>query len=120
MNNLCKALLVAVGGVIVYAVATKVADKFCDQPTQDDIEDELDEEVDGETAEVVKNIFHKIGKGINGYMAAQTTGIKEKIGFCKEVLNSAQNRLTIGIIVLASGIGIGSGLIASACIKLPE
>lgn len=39
---------------------------------------------------------------------------------CKEVLNNAQNRLTIGVVVLAAGVGIGGGLITSAYIKLPE
>lgn len=39
---------------------------------------------------------------------------------CREILNNAQNRLTLGVVVLAAGVGIGGGLIASAYIKLPE
>lgn len=101
MNNLCKALVAIAGSAVVYAVVTKVAEKFCEKPTQDDIEDiteevmeELEDDFDEEVAE---NIFHRIGKEIK-----------------------AQNRLTIGIVVLAAGIGIGGGLIASAYVKLPE
>lgn len=120
MNNLCKALMVAVGSAVVYSVVTKVAEKICGQPTQDDIEDiaeEVMEEFEDDfDEEVAENVFCKIGKEIKKYMAAQTSAIKEKIGLCKEILNSAQNRLTLGIITVA----IGGGLIASAYIKLPE
>lgn len=45
---------------------------------------------------------------------------KEKIGFCKEIMNNAQNRMTLGIIILSAGVGIGGGLIASAYVKLSE
>lgn len=124
MNNLCKALVIAVGSAIVYSVVTKVAEKICEQPTQDDIED-ITEEVmeefeDDFDEEVVENVFCKIGKEIKKYMTAQTSGIKEKVGFCKEVLNNAQNRMTLGIVILTAGIGVGGGLIASAYIKMPE
>lgn len=120
MNNLCKALMVAMGSAIVYAVVTKVAEKICDQPTQDDIED-ITEEVMGELEDdfdedFVENVFYRIRKEIKDFMAAQTSGVKEKVGLCREVLNNAQNRLTLGIITVA----IGGGLIASAYIKLPE
>lgn len=39
---------------------------------------------------------------------------------CKMALSTTQNRLVVGVIVLAAGVGIGGGLIASAYIKLPE
>ena len=45
--------------------------------------------------------------------------VDKKIGTCKEILSSSQNRLVIGFIILGAGIGIGRGLIASAYIHAP-
>lgn len=124
MRKLCKAFMFAMGGVIVYAVANKVVEKVYDQQDQDEIEDIADEVMDeledSFDEVVVENVICRIGKEIRAHMVAQTSVVKEKVGFCKEVLNNAQNRLTIGIVVLAAGVGIGGGLIASAYIKLPE
>lgn len=54
-------------------------------------------------------MLKRIGKGIKRFM-------DEKIEACKEILNSANNRLILGLIF----IGLGGGLIASAYIRIPE
>lgn len=124
MTALSKALALAIGSAIVYTVVSKIAEKFEAQPTQDDIDELTDEVMDEFEDEfdddIIENVFYRIRKGFETYMAAQTCIIKERISICKEVLNNAQNRFTLGIMVLATGVGIGGGLIASACIKLPE
>lgn len=120
MTTLSKALVFAIGSAVVYTVVTKIAEKICYQPTQDDVEyiteevmDEFEDEFDDE---VIENVFYRIRKGFEEYMSAQANEIREKFNFCREVLNSAQTRLTLGIVTVA----IGGGLIASAYIKLPE
>lgn len=55
-------------------------------------------------------MFRKIGKGIKKF-------VTEKVQACKEILSSARNRLTLGLVILGAGIGIGGGLIASAYIQ---
>ena len=55
-------------------------------------------------------MIRKIGKGIKKF-------VSEKVQACKEILSSAQNRLTLGLIILGAGIGIGGGLITSAYIQ---
>lgn len=57
-------------------------------------------------------MFRKIGKVIKKFVI-------DKIQTCKEVLTEAQNRLVIGLVILGAGIGIGSGFIASAYLKVP-
>ena len=49
----------------------------------------------------------KIGKGIGEI-------VNETLEACVDVLRSAQNRLIIGLIIFGLGVGLGSGLIASA------
>ena len=49
----------------------------------------------------------KIGKGIWRI-------VNETLEACIDVLRSAQNRLIIGLIIFGLGVGLGSGLIASA------
>lgn len=55
-------------------------------------------------------MFRKVRKGIKKF-------VNEKVQACKEILSSAQNRLTVGLVILGAGIGIGGGLIASAYIQ---
>lgn len=120
MTTLSKVLIFAVGSAIVYTVVSKIADKIEYQSTQDDADeftDEIMEELEDEfDDEVIENVFYRIRKGFREYMSAQANEIREKFNFCREVLNSAQTRLTLGIVTVA----IGGGLIASAYIKLPE
>lgn len=134
MTRFSKVLLIAIGGAIVYKVASKIANKLAECPADEDVEEDIDAEIVDEVADediefdeeaendnsYVDYIFYKIRKGIKAYMAAQTNCVKEKINLCKEVLNNTQNRLTLGVIVLATGIGIGGGLIASAYVRLSE
>lgn len=115
MTALSKALVFAIGSAIVYTVVSKIAEKIEYQSTQDDT-DEIDEFEDEFDDEVIENVFYRIRKGFEEYMSAQANEIREKLNFYREVLNSAQTRLTLGIVTVA----IGGGLIASAYIKLPE
>lgn len=59
----------------------------------------------------------KAGGSIKGFMK---DGIKE----CGKILLNAQNRLTLGLIILGAGVGIGiglgGGLIVSAYVRVPE
>lgn len=110
MNNLCKALMVALGSVIVYTVTTKVAVKICEQPDQDDIEDIaeelMDELEDDFDEEVVENIFHRIGKEIKEYMRQATNASKERLELCLDFVTNDKNRRVVGVIVATLGIGI--------------
>lgn len=124
MNNLCKALIFAVGSVIVYTVATKVAEKICDRPTQDDIEDiteevmdELEDEFDDE---VVENVFYRIGKEIKNYMKQATNASKERLELCLNFVSDKTNRKFIGVGIMGLGGGIvilGASVLASAYIR---
>lgn len=59
----------------------------------------------------MKEKIHNIGKGIKKI-------VDERIQACKELLSSAQNRLILGLIIFGIGIGLGSGLIASAYLSV--
>lgn len=59
------------------------------------------------------DIIKKAGRGIKRFM-------NEKIHTCKEILSSAKNRLILGIIIMATGIGVGGGLIISAYAPMPK
>ncbi len=61
----------------------------------------------------IKSILSKTRKGIKKFVV-------EKIETCKEILSSAQNRLTLGLMILGIGVGLGSTLILSAYMKVPE
>lgn len=65
----------------------------------------------------IKSILSKTRKGIKKF-------VEEKIEACKEILSSAQNRLTLGLMILGIGVGVGVGLggtlILSAYMKVPE
>lgn len=55
----------------------------------------------------MKNKIRNLGKGIKKF-------VNGKIQACKEVLSSAHNRLILGLIL----VGLGSGLIASAYVRI--
>lgn len=123
MSNLCKALMVAMGSVIVYAVVTKVAEKICEQPTQDDIEDiteEVMEELEDDFDEdFVENVFCRIRKEIKGYMRQATNASKERLELCLNFVSDPKNRKFTGITVMGLGAGVivlGAGVFASGCI----
>lgn len=56
----------------------------------------------------IKSILSKTRKGIKKF-------VEEKVEACKEILSSAQNRLTIGLVFA----GVGVALIISAYTKAP-
>ena len=56
---------------------------------------------------MLKSKILNIGKGIGRLMY-------DRIEACREILDSAQNRLILGLIIFGLGIGLGGGLIASA------
>lgn len=120
MNNLCKALMIAAGGAIAYITATKLAKKITKRSDTNHVEENILDETTEEDVETTSNIFNEIRKGIKDYMMASAECVKAKIGFCREVLNTAHYRMILGIIVFTTGVGIGSGLIASAHVQLPE
>lgn len=124
MNNLCKALMIAVGSAITYVVVTKVAEKIGEQPAQDDIEDvteEVMEELEDDfDEEVVENMFCRIRKEIKEYMKQAANASKERLELCLNFVSDPKNRLALGVVVLCTGVGIGGGLIASAYVKMPE
>ena len=59
----------------------------------------------------MKEKIQNFGKGIRKI-------VDERIQACKEILSSAQNRLILGLIIFGLGIGLGSGLIASAYLNV--
>lgn len=61
----------------------------------------------------IKSILSKTRKGIKKF-------VEEKIEACKEILSSAQNRLTLGLMIFGVGVGLGGALILSAYMKVPE
>lgn len=61
----------------------------------------------------IKSILSKTRKGIKKF-------VEEKIKACKEILSSAQNRLTLGLMIFGVGVGLGGALILSAYMKVPE
>ena len=62
---------------------------------------------------MIKSILSKTRKGIKQF-------VDKKIEACKEILSSAQNRLTLGLMVIGIGVGLGGALVASAYMKVPE
>lgn len=54
-------------------------------------------------------IIKKAGRGIKKFMG-------EKVKECVDILSSAQNRLTIGLVM----VGVGAGLIASVYVRPPK
>lgn len=56
-------------------------------------------------------MFSKIRKGLKKFM-------NEKIEVCKEMISNDQNRLISGLVILGTGIGLGSALIVSAYIHV--
>lgn len=58
---------------------------------------------------MLKQVVHKFRKGIKNFM-------NEKVETYKEILSNSQNRLILGLILL----GMGSGLVASAYIHVPQ
>ena len=56
-------------------------------------------------------MFSKIRKGLKKFM-------NEKIEACKEIISNDQNRLILGLVILGTGIGLGSALIISAYIHV--
>lgn len=61
----------------------------------------------------IKSILSKTRKGIKKF-------VEKKIEACKEILSSAQNRLTLGLMIFGVGVGLGGTLILSAYMKVPE
>lgn len=61
----------------------------------------------------IKSILSKTRKGIKKF-------VEEKIEACKEILSSAQNHLTLGLMIFGVGVGLGGALILSAYMKVPE
>ena len=57
-------------------------------------------------------MFSKIRKGLKKFM-------NDKIEACKEIISNDQNRLILGLVILGTGIGLGSALIVSAYIHVP-
>lgn len=55
--------------------------------------------------------MRKIFKGVKKAMTI-------KIDECREVLSCAQNRLILGLMIIGLGVGLGTGLIASAYLKV--
>ena len=55
---------------------------------------------------MVNTLVIKVRKGIKKFM-------EEKVKACTDVLSSAQNRLTMGLVM----VGIGAGLIASVYVR---
>jgi hypothetical protein len=55
---------------------------------------------------MVNTLIIKVRKGIKKFM-------EEKVKACTDVLSSAQNRLTMGLVM----VGIGAGLIASVYVR---
>ena len=61
----------------------------------------------------IKSILSKVRKGIKKF-------VEKKIEACKEILSSAQNRLTLGLMIFGIGVGLGGALVLSAYVKVPE
>lgn len=61
----------------------------------------------------IKSILSKTRKGIKKF-------VEEKIEACKEILSSAQNHPTLGLMIFGVGVGLGGALILSAYMKVPE
>lgn len=130
-NKLFKAIAFATGAAVTYIVASVIANKIVkseiDEAFVDDVIDDVEEveEKVNETGFVaaVKNVFAKIRKEYNNYMAAKANNFKENAEVCRSFIESAKTRFSIGLITLSIGAGIvaiGGGLIASSYIKLPE
>ena len=64
-------------------------------------------------------LIEQIVEGVKEYMSNKTNAVGERIQFCKDIMSNKSYRLTIGLVVVGAGIGIGAGLIASAYIPLP-
>lgn len=59
------------------------------------------------------DILKKAGRGIRKFM-------DEKVKTCEKILSSAKNRSILGIIIMATGVGLGGGLLISAYVPVPK
>lgn len=127
-GKIIKFLALTAGAVVTYIMASVVADKIVESKGDEDLIDDIMDEAEDEVNETgfvasVKNVFAKIRKEYNNYMVAKANHFKEKAEICRDFIESAKTRFSIGLVTLSVGAGIaaiGGGLIASAYIKVPE
>lgn len=107
--------VLSLAGIIVgcigigYAIANR-------QKDDSDSSEKIDEDQTMEVIDVVTTIV----KEVKRRMTKKSDTAVEVLHFCKDVLDSRSYRVVVGVIVIGLGVGLGSSLIVSGYMPLPE